>query len=57
MIEITSIKDGIVIDHIRAGLGMQIYNLLDLKDLKNEVAIILNASSTRFGKRHPKNSQ
>lgn len=34
MIEITSIKDGIVIDHIRAGLGMQIYNLLDLKDLK-----------------------
>lgn len=48
MIEITSIKDGIVIDHIRAGLGMQIYNLLDLKD---EVAIILNASSTRFGKK------
>ncbi|WP_276888026.1 aspartate carbamoyltransferase regulatory subunit, partial [Anaerococcus lactolyticus] len=51
MIEITSIKDGIVIDHIRAGLGMQIYNLLDLKDLKDEVAIILNASSTRFGKK------
>lgn len=51
MIEITSIKDGIVIDHIRAGLGMQIYNLLDLKDLKDEVAIILNAKSTRFGKK------
>ena len=51
MIEITSIKDGIVIDHIRAGLGMQIYNLLDLKDLNDEVAIILNAKSTRFGKK------
>lgn len=51
MIEITSIKDGIVIDHIRAGLGMQIYNLLDLKDLKDEVAIILNAKSTRFGRK------
>lgn len=51
MIEITSIKDGIVIDHIRAGLGMQIYKLLDLKDIKDEVAIILNAQSTRFGKK------
>ena len=51
MIEITSIKDGIVIDHIRAGLGMQIYKLLDLKDIKDEVAIILNAKSTRFGKK------
>ena len=51
MLEITSIKDGIVIDHIRAGLGMEIYKLLDLKDIKSEVAIILNAKSTRFGKK------
>ena len=51
MIEITSIKDGIVIDHIKAGLGMQIYNLLDLKNIDDEVAIILNANSTRFGKK------
>lgn len=57
MIEITSIKDGIVIDHIKAGLGMQIYNLLDLKNIDDEVAIILNANSTRFGKkRYTKNS-
>ena len=51
MLEITSIKDGIVIDHIRAGLGMKIYELLDLEDLDSEIAIILNASSTRFGKK------
>lgn len=51
MIEITSIKNGIVIDHIKAGLGMQIYNLLDLKNIDDEVAIILNAKSTRFGKK------
>lgn len=51
MIEITSIKDGVVIDHIKAGLGMQIYNLLDLKNIDDEVAIILNANSTRFGKK------
>ncbi|WP_297689565.1 aspartate carbamoyltransferase regulatory subunit [uncultured Anaerococcus sp.] len=51
MLEITSIKDGIVIDHIRAGLGMKIYELLDLEDLDSEIAIILNTSSTRFGKK------
>ena len=51
MIEITSIKEGIVIDHIKAGLGMEIFNKLDLRHLKDEVAIILNAKSTRFGKK------
>lgn len=51
MLEITSIKDGIVIDHIKAGLGMEIYKLLDLKDIKSEVAIILNARSTSQGKK------
>lgn len=51
MLDITSIKDGIVIDHIKAGLGMEIYKLLDLKDIKSEVAIILNARSTSQGKK------
>ena len=51
MIEITSIKEGIVIDHIKAGLGMEIFNKLDLKHLKDEVAIILNAKSTQHGRK------
>lgn len=51
MIEITSIKDGIVIDHIRAGFGMDIYNLLDLEDLDSEVALIMNARSTSHGRK------
>ena len=51
MIEITSIKEGIVIDHIKAGLGMEIFNKLDLKHLKDEVAIILNAKSTQDGRK------
>nr|WP_072537481.1 aspartate carbamoyltransferase regulatory subunit [Anaerococcus mediterraneensis] len=51
MIEITSIKDGIVIDHIKAGLAMKIYELLDLSDIDSEVALIMNARSTSMGKK------
>lgn len=51
MLEITSLKDGIVIDHIKAGLGIKIFNLLDLADLEDEVALILKAKSTQMGKK------
>lgn len=51
MIEITSIKEGIVIDHIKAGLGMEIFDQLNLRQLDDEVAIILNADSTQHGKK------
>ena len=30
MLEITSIKNGIVIDHIQAGIGVKIFNYLEL---------------------------
>ncbi len=48
---IDSIQNGIVIDHIRAGLGMEIYRLLDLGRLDCSVAIIKNASSRKMGKK------
>ena len=48
---IDSIKNGIVIDHIEAGKGMEIYNLLELDNLDCSVAIIKNASSTKMGKK------
>ena len=51
MIEITSIKDGIVIDHIKQGHGMEIFEKLNLSELEDEVAIILNAKSTKNGKK------
>ena len=41
---IDSIRNGIVIDHIAAGKGMQIYNLLKLDELDCSVAIIKNVS-------------
>ena len=35
------IKDGIVLDHITAGRGMEIYNILGLGELGCTVAMIL----------------
>lgn len=48
---IDSIKNGIVIDHIPAGKGMEIYRLLDLEKLDCQVAIIKNASSHKMGRK------
>ncbi|MBQ5592461.1 MAG: aspartate carbamoyltransferase regulatory subunit [Clostridia bacterium] len=48
---IDSIRNGIVIDHIKAGKGMQIYNLLKLDELDCSVAIIKNVSSNKMGKK------
>ena len=48
---IDSIKDGFVIDHITAGKGMELYHLLKLEDLDVPVAIIKNAVSNKRGKK------
>ncbi len=48
---IDSIKDGIVIDHITAGNAMRIYNLLGFDQLDCSIAIIKNVSSKKTGKK------
>ena len=48
---VDSVKNGIVIDHITAGLGMTVYNLLGLDTLDCPVAIIKNVSSRKMGKK------
>ncbi|MCI7146464.1 MAG: aspartate carbamoyltransferase regulatory subunit [Clostridiales bacterium] len=48
---IGKIKDGIVLDHIQAGKGMDIYNLLNLSKLDCQVALIKNAESKKMGKK------
>ena len=48
---IDSIKNGYVIDHIDAGKGMIIYNNLELNKLDCQVAIITNAKSKKKGKK------
>ena len=51
MLEITSIKNGIVIDHIEAGLGIKIFNYLELDKSDYSVALIINADSKKLGKK------
>ena len=48
---IDSITNGIVIDHITAGRGMILYELLGLDELECSVAIIKNVSSSKMGKK------
>ena len=48
---IDSIRNGLVIDHISAGKGMRIYELLGLGSLDCTVAIIKNTNSRKMGKK------
>ena len=48
---IGQIRDGIVLDHITAGRGMDIYNILHLGDLDCTVAMIKNVESEKKGKK------
>ena len=48
---IDGVKTGIVLDHIKAGKSMEIYELLGLDKIDNCVAIIQNANSEKYGKK------
>ena len=48
---IDSILNGVVIDHITAGSGMRLYHLLGLEATDLSVAIIRNVSSRKMGKK------
>lgn len=48
---IDSITNGIVIDHIKAKKGLEIFNALNLGNLDASVAIITNVRSNKMGKK------
>ncbi len=48
---IDSIYNGVVIDHISAGFALKLYDLLGLSDLDCPVAIIKNVNSKKMGKK------
>ena len=48
---IDSIKNGIVIDHIQAKKGMEIYEILELEKLDCSVALITNARNQKIKKK------
>lgn len=51
MLTINSIKNGIVIDHIKAGSGIKIFNYLELDKADFAVALIMNAESSKLGRK------
>ena len=48
---IDSIKNGIVIDHITAGKGMELFNILGLGEVDCTVALLKNVVSTKPGRK------
>ena len=48
---IDSIQNGVVLDHIQAGKSMDIYRYLHLDELDCSVAIIKNVRSTKMGRK------
>ena len=51
MLNISGIHEGFVLDHIQAGMSLQIYHDLKLDKLDCSVAIIKNAKSNKMGKK------
>lgn len=52
MLNVDALQDGIVIDHIKAGFGKEIYDLLHLeKKINVSVALLQNVKSEKFGRK------
>ncbi|MDR2193811.1 MAG: aspartate carbamoyltransferase regulatory subunit [Treponema sp.] len=51
MLNIAKIKNGIVIDHIKAGQGIKIFNWLGLDKTHDMVAFVVNAESPTMGRK------
>ncbi|MDR2499863.1 MAG: aspartate carbamoyltransferase regulatory subunit [Treponema sp.] len=51
MLNIARIRNGIVIDHIKAGQGIKVFNWLGLDRASYTVAFVVNASSKRMDKK------
>lgn len=51
MLNVGSLNEGFVLDHIKAGKSMDIYQYLCLDKLDSQVAIIKNAKSNKMGRK------
>ena len=49
--EVNSIENGIVIDHLRAGTGLKVLSYLGFDSPTDTVALIMNASSAKLGRK------
>ncbi len=51
MLNVGAISEGFVLDHIKAGKSMKIYDYLKLGELDCPVAMIMNAKSSKMGRK------
>jgi aspartate carbamoyltransferase regulatory subunit len=51
MLNVDQIKNGVVIDHIKAGQGIRIFNWLGLDKAPYNVAFVVNANSEHLGRK------
>ena len=49
--EINSITNGVVIDHIRAGFGLKVLEYLNIDTERGSVALIMNVVSNKYGRK------
>lgn len=49
MLNVESIQNGVVIDHITAGYGMEIYRLLHLESQNQPLAMLQSVKSQKYG--------
>lgn len=51
MLTVSGIEDGIVIDHIQAGMGIKIFQKLNLDTQETPVVLLMGVKSTALGKK------
>jgi aspartate carbamoyltransferase regulatory subunit len=51
MLNISGIREGYVLDHIKAGTALKVYDYLGLKDRGYTVAVIMNVTSNKMGRK------
>lgn len=51
MLKVESIQNGVVIDHITAGRGMELYRLLHLDRQSQPVALLQSVRSQKYGRK------
>ena len=47
--EVTSIQDGVIIDHVEAGTALKVLPYLHIDPATTKLALIMNATSRRYG--------
>lgn len=51
MLEVKGILNGVVLDHIRAGKGLEVFHMLKLNKIDDSVVLVMNVDSKDLGKK------